>query len=301
MTKIARKNKNISIGGLAAGSGVPVETIRNWELRYGFPSPLRLESGHRRYDIDIINRLRKIKTLVDLGYKPSFAVNLDDNEIDQLLCTVDPDGERQDTEGENAHTVIRRWLALAESMNVVEFNRCLTREWNRIGARRFIFEQALPFLREVGEKWQTNALSVAHEHFASEVLQTFLASRWRPLVSENQRRKLILANQEGDLHSLGLQMAAVLTTLHNIEPVFLGPNTPFQDIIIAARAQKASAVVIGLSSVSDPEKSVNFLRMLQQGLLGVRLAFGGNDQLPGMSNVEYIASLEDFDVWCRNI
>jgi MerR family transcriptional regulator, light-induced transcriptional regulator len=301
MTKIVKKDRHISIGGLAAGSGVPVETIRNWELRYGFPSPLRLESGHRRYDIDLIKRLRKIKSLVDLGYKPSFAVNLDEAEIDQLMGTVDLHDDDSDMGTESAHSIVRRWLSLTESMNVVELNRCLTRDWNRVGARRFIFELTLPFLRDVGEKWRNNAFSVAHEHFASEVLQTFLASRWRPLVSQNQRRKLILANQEGDLHSLGLQMAAVLTTLHNIEPIFLGPNTPLQDIILTARKQKAGAVVIGLSSVSDPEKSADFLQALQQGLLGVRLAFGGNDQLPGMSNVEYIASLEDFDMWCRNI
>ena len=301
MTTNDEKNRYISIGGLAAGSGVPVETIRNWELRYGFPSPIRLDSGHRRYSLDIINRLRKIKMLVDAGYKPSFAVNLDVNELDQMLVTLSMESDLHDMENEDAQTTVRRWLVLTGDMNVVELNRVLSRDWNRIGARRFIFELALPFLREVGNRWASGTFSVAHEHFASEVLQAFLASRWRPLVSSNHRRKLVLANQEGDLHSLGLQMAAVLTTLHNVEPVFLGPNTPLQDIIIAAKEQQASAVVIGLSSVSDLDKTTRFLNELQRGLIGVRLAFGGNDRIPGMSNVEYIASLEDFDTWCRHI
>ncbi|MBN2719078.1 MAG: MerR family transcriptional regulator [Deltaproteobacteria bacterium] len=301
MTTNENKSKYISIGGLAAGSGVPVETIRNWELRYGFPAPIRLDSGHRRYDMNLITRLRKIKLLVDAGYKPSFAVNLEESEIDQLLVSVSLAGDTHDAESEDAQTTVRRWLMLTESMNTVELNRVMARDWNRIGARRFIFELTLPFLRDVGNRWESRTFSVAHEHFASEVLQAFLASRWRPLVSSNHKKKLILANQEGDLHSLGLQMAAVLTTLHNVEPVFLGPNTPLQDIIVAANEQKAAAVVIGLSSVSDPESSARFLSRLHQSLLGVRLAFGGNDRIPGMSNVEYIASLEDFDTWCRSI
>ncbi|MBN2528820.1 MAG: MerR family transcriptional regulator [Deltaproteobacteria bacterium] len=301
MNKIEAKNRHISIGGLAAGSGVPVETIRNWELRYGFPEPLRLDSGHRRYHMNLISRLRKIKSLVDAGYKPSFAVNLDEQEIDQLLLSASAEGHINEIENEDSLTAVRRWMMLAQAMNVVELNRILARDWNRVGARRFIFELALPFLREIGNRWETGGFSVAHEHFASEVLQTFFASRWRPLISSHHHRKLVLANQEGDLHSLGLQMAAVLSALHNVEPLFLGPNTPLQDIIIAAKEQKASAVVIGLSSVSDPEKSAHFLETLQQRLLGVRLAFGGNDKLPTMSNVEYIASLEDFDAWCRNI
>ena len=301
MNTINSKTKYVSIGGLSAGSGVPVETIRNWEIRYGFPAPIRLESGHRRYPIEIIKKLGKVKALVDAGYKPSFAVNLDEQELDDLLISTSIEGELHNLENEDTQTSVRRWLRLAETMNAVELNRVLARDWNRVGARRFIFELALPFLREVGNRWEVGNFSVAHEHFASEVLQSFLASRWRPLISSNHSKKLLLANQEGDLHSLGLQMSAVLTALHNVEPVFLGPNTPLQDILVAASEQKVSAVVIGLSSVSDPEKSTRFLTELQQGLLGVRLAFGGSDRLPGMSNIEYIASLEDFDAWCRGI
>ncbi|MBN2344472.1 MAG: cobalamin B12-binding domain-containing protein [Deltaproteobacteria bacterium] len=299
--KNENSQKHVSIGGLSAGSGVPVETIRNWELRYGFPSPSRLDSGHRRYEMELISRLKKIKALVDVGYKPSFAVNLDDMELENLLLSGRYSADLNPLDENDFQKAISRWLTLTETMNVAEFTRALSQDWSRIGARRFIFELTLPFLREVGNRWESSALSVAHEHFASEVLQSFLASRWRPLISTNHNKKLVLANQEGDLHSLGLQMAAVLASIHNIEPIFLGPNTPLQDIIIAATEQKVSAVVIGLSSVSNPETSISFLKELKQGLLGVRLAFGGSKYIPTLSNIEYIASLEDFDDWCRHI
>jgi DICT domain-containing protein len=39
----------LSIGDLAARTGVPIATIRSWESRYGFPSPSRAGGGHRRY------------------------------------------------------------------------------------------------------------------------------------------------------------------------------------------------------------------------------------------------------------
>lgn len=292
------KKRTISIGGLAAGSGVPVETVRNWELRYNFPNPIRLDSGHRRYPMELISQLKKIKSLVDLGYKPSFAVNLEDNELDKLLMT---DSNANPIDPNDTASIIGRWIILTEALNVSDLSRSLAKEWNQIGARRFIFELAIPFLREVGNRWEASEFSVAHEHFASEVLQSFLASRWRPLISANHKRKIVLANQEGDLHSLGLQMSAVLCTLHNIEPIFLGPNTPLQDIIIAATEQKTNGVVIGLSAVSDPNRSAAFLETLKKGLLGVRIAFGGNNQLPNLSNIEYIATLQEFDTWCQNI
>ncbi|MDT0188268.1 DICT sensory domain-containing protein [Microbacterium sp. ARD31] len=39
----------LTIGDLAARTGVPIATIRSWESRYGFPSPSRAPGGHRRY------------------------------------------------------------------------------------------------------------------------------------------------------------------------------------------------------------------------------------------------------------
>lgn len=303
MNNKTSNNKVISIGGLAAGSGVPVETIRNWETRYGFPRPTRLNSGHRRYEMAIIERLKKIKVLVDMGYKPSLAVNLDGNELNSLMLSggVTAVSASSNQESEDSPAVIQRWLTFTEEMNVAELSRALTKEWNRIGAKGFIFELALPFLKQVGIKWKNAEFSVAHEHFASDVFQTFLASQWRPLIGTHHRKKLLLANQEGDLHSLGLQMAAVLASLQNIEPVFLGSNTPLQDIIIASAEKKVNAVVIGLSSVSNPEHSQHFLQALKRGLFGVRLAFGGNNHLPVLSDIEYIETLEDFDKWCRHI
>ncbi len=294
MTITSKQSNPISIGGLAAACGVPVETLRNWENRYGFPLPERLESGHRRYALELIPRLRKIRMLVDAGYKPSFAVTASDEEMDRLLlCSSEAASERSGPDTAQ----ISGWLALVEQMDGAGLARAFSRDWNTVGARRFIFEHALPYLRDVGCLWERGAISVAHEHFASEVLQTFLAEQWRPLLPVAGHRRIVLANQEGELHSLGLQMAAILTTLHGVEPVFLGPNTPLRDIIVAATAQKVDAVIIGLSAVSDPARSASFLTDLRQGLVGIRLAFGGNDRLPAMSNIEYIPTLEDFDRW----
>lgn len=48
------------IGDVVARTGVGEATLRMWERRYGFPSPQRLTSGHRRYsdrDIELIRRV----------------------------------------------------------------------------------------------------------------------------------------------------------------------------------------------------------------------------------------------------
>ncbi len=39
----------LTISALAERTGVPPATLRSWESRYGFPRPIRLSGGHRRY------------------------------------------------------------------------------------------------------------------------------------------------------------------------------------------------------------------------------------------------------------
>ena len=50
----------LTIREVAARTGVNAATLRMWEQRYGFPEPERLESGHRRYTDDEVERVRRV-------------------------------------------------------------------------------------------------------------------------------------------------------------------------------------------------------------------------------------------------
>jgi MerR family transcriptional regulator, light-induced transcriptional regulator len=47
--KPPHRNPLLTISDLAERTGVPPATLRSWEARYGFPQPVRLAGGHRRY------------------------------------------------------------------------------------------------------------------------------------------------------------------------------------------------------------------------------------------------------------
>jgi DNA-binding transcriptional MerR regulator len=50
----------LSIGDVVAATGVGEATLRAWERRFGFPSPRREPSGHRRYSRGDIERIRSV-------------------------------------------------------------------------------------------------------------------------------------------------------------------------------------------------------------------------------------------------
>lgn len=49
MTEAKNATAMLTISELAERTGVPQATLRSWESRYGFPRPVRLPRGHRRY------------------------------------------------------------------------------------------------------------------------------------------------------------------------------------------------------------------------------------------------------------
>src|SRR3954471_1206630 len=54
--------------GVAARlAGLPVETLRVWERRYGVVGPPTSERGHRLYSADDVSRLALLRQLVELG------------------------------------------------------------------------------------------------------------------------------------------------------------------------------------------------------------------------------------------
>ena len=64
----------LSIGDICSETGLSSDVVRVWERRYGFPMPVRLPSGHRRYRTEDLHRLRLIAEAVASGHRPSTAV-----------------------------------------------------------------------------------------------------------------------------------------------------------------------------------------------------------------------------------
>ena len=73
----------LNLPGIAAverDTGISKDTLRVWERRYGFPSPLRDATGERVYPAAQVQRLRMLKRLLDTGHRPGRVVPLRSDE-----------------------------------------------------------------------------------------------------------------------------------------------------------------------------------------------------------------------------
>jgi DICT domain-containing protein/predicted DNA-binding transcriptional regulator AlpA len=70
----------LGIGEVVERTGVAEATLRMWERRYGFPSPERLASGHRRYSEHEIGLIRAVAAKRAAGLSLPVAIEQAQNE-----------------------------------------------------------------------------------------------------------------------------------------------------------------------------------------------------------------------------
>ena len=70
----ARSQPTLSIGDLAARTGLKPATLRMWETRHGFPRPQRRQSGHRRYAESDVDLVRQVIRRRDAGARLEVAI-----------------------------------------------------------------------------------------------------------------------------------------------------------------------------------------------------------------------------------
>lgn len=278
----------LTISGLSRASGISVETLRNWERRYGFPEPRRRPSGHRRYLPSVVPRLRLVRQAVESGYQPSFAVGAEPAVLRDMLGEPEAPARRPSRPSSGDVDAAVRHI---EALDARGLELALEAGWSRLGARYFVTSVAVPLLREIGDRWEDGRLSVSHEHFASGVMVGFLARHWRPLAAQASGPAAVLTTPSGQDHFLSIHLAAVLLALRDVRSVFLGPNTPVEDVVSALRGARAALAVIGLSPSADPEESAAWLERLA-ARAGVPVLTGGDERV---RPIEGVVALDSFD------
>jgi methylmalonyl-CoA mutase cobalamin-binding subunit len=273
---------DFSIGALSRAVGVPVQTLRTWESRYGYPTGERLPSGHRRYPPETVERLRLVGKLLEQGHKASSIVAADRDTLRGLLQIGSPPSAAP---GQGRPPVIGApgWFEAVERFDVATLDAQLRHGWNQLGAVPFLEEQLSPFLTELGQRWATGRLDVSREHFASTAVRLFLSREWRAMSDVSEGPLAVCATFEGERHELGLHMAAVGLAVGGWRIRFLGADTPLASIVSAATTPAADAVVIGASEASDREELRNRLEQLRKALPAATPIYAGGIDAPSGS------------------
>jgi len=284
----------ITIGAMSRATGIPANTLRTWERRYGFPQPQRSDGGQRLYDAGLIAHLRLVHQALEAGHRPMQVLNMDRG---ALAAMLGGGASEAATPSLGAGDPLAPWMHALSHLDERLFDASLRSESGRLGLLRFLSERVAPFLQKVGEGWRAGRVQVYQEHWASEKLRTHLLECWQPLARTNAGAPVVLATLPGDRHDLGLHMAATVVAMCGWQVVFLGRDTPVQDIALAAENRQASAVVLSISAWSERDLSFANLTALRALLEeDVEIVVGGAGA-PPVEGTTTLRSLDDLFQW----
>lgn len=280
----------LSIGTLSEATGVPVDTLRTWERRYGFPLPIsRTEGSHRRYGTETVQAVQLVVRALRQGHRASRVVGLGAAELIRLIDVGPPEGRTHRVERPVRATseprasdlgapeqTQRLWVELTRALDGPHLQAALQEELARCSVLEFLSMRLSPFLAEVGHLWSRGQLRIYQEHFVTELVVEFLRARWTPLtVARRGAPAVVLATPPGEQHTLGLHMTAWVASLSGARIVFLGADAPMSEVAFAVRESQARAVALSVSSwyAGDLKRLVD--ELLSQLPPDVELRLGG--------------------------
>ncbi len=287
----------LSIGDLAAATGIAPDTLRAWERRYGRPLAVRLPSGHRRYTPEDVVWVRRVAELLAHGHRPSTLARLSEAELDALL--EESQGAAPDPE------VVTAYLDLIRASEGRRLEEDLMEEAEALGAEAFLEERLSPVLAAIGREWADGRLDIRHEHFASEIFQDVLRRLRGACVAPPRGPLIVLATLPEEMHGLGMQMVALQSTLAGMRVHIIGVNTPIDEMVKAVKETGAEAIAISISLATGGVKTDRLLGTLRRKLPDhVRILVGGagaRGVRRGPHGVEYAADWHEFKSWLQDL
>jgi MerR family transcriptional regulator, light-induced transcriptional regulator len=228
---------HLRIGELSRRSGVSPELLRAWERRYELLRPQRSAGGLRLYSSGDLERVRAMRGHMTRGLAAREAAALARQGAAAAeprraaVAAFDPASVRAEL-GDALH-------AFDEPRAQGVFDRLLA----MATVDSLLSDVVLPYLHDLGERWERGELSVAQEHFASSVLRgrlLGLARGW----GRGAGPRALLACPEGEHHDLGLIAFGLALRERGWRIDYLGPDTPVASIDGAARRLDPSVVVL---------------------------------------------------------
>ena len=249
----------VRVGELARRVGVAPETLRAWERRYGVLSPARTAAGYRIYGREDEARARRMRELIESGWAAGEAAHV---VTEARIAATNPLPEVG-----AADELVAALMGFDSAAGNAAFDRVLAARSLDAALR----EVVLPALHQVGDRWERGEITVAQEHFATELI----TGRLRGLGREwgtGLGPRAVLACPSGERHDVGLLCCGLALDRRGWRVTYLGPDTPVDALDSVVSAVEPAVVVLGALQSGPLQAAAPALQRLAER---VPIAVGG--------------------------
>jgi len=240
LMEFPRDSPLLRIGELSRRLGVSDHVLRAWENRYGLLQPVRSPGGFRLYSEADEWRIRQMQAYLADGLSAAEAARAALSG-DASTPPGRPAGPPlAASAGDGLSAALRQALdAFDEPAAQAVLDRLLA----DLSVPAVLRDVVLPYLADLGERWQRGTASVAMEHFASNVIRGRLAGLARGWGSGHGPQAL-LACPPGELHDMALMVFGIVLHRNGWRIGYLGANTPIEELERTIDASHPDLVVL---------------------------------------------------------
>jgi DNA-binding transcriptional MerR regulator len=271
----------IKQASIRTGVGVPL--LRAWERRYGIPAPERTHSGYRLYDERSLERVRRMRGLVEAGWAPSQAARfiLDAAEPEPPPVASEPtviasEGMGPRTDGATP------FLAAARALDESAMEAILGEAFAAMGVDEALERFVLPALVSVGEAWSRGQMDVASEHAATNAVMRRLAALYEAagpssavIPSGSFGFDCVIGLPPGARHEVGALAFAVACRRAGLRVLYLGADVPLESWLAVVRDQPEVTVVLGGATAPEARSAAKVAATLHAPRPDLLIAVGG--------------------------
>jgi methanogenic corrinoid protein MtbC1 len=253
---------------VARETGVPADTFRAWERRYGVPHPQRTDGGHRLYSDRDIAIIRWLRDRTAEGMNISQAVYLLKSAGETTTSTIEIETRAI---GRLADQLV---LALTQ-FDIVYAERLFSEAFALYPFEDALIDIIQPVMVEIGERWHRGEINIATEHFATQFVRRKLAGLLNIFEGNAQRATIVIGCAPDELHELGILMISIFLARRGWHVIYLGAQVPLADLLATVRSIKPALVCLSATTLEASRQLNENGRALLSALPGLRFGYGG--------------------------
>ena len=272
-------------------TGIKAHTIRIWEQRYNILQPKRTPTNIRYYDADDLKMALRISMLNAYGYKISRIHQMSDAEMTGLISKI---GDRDF----RLKSQVNDLLECALALDVDRFEEQIDNYSRRNGMEATIEVLVFSFLEKIGLMWMTDRLVPAQEHLAANVIFRKIAVAIEKISTEyRDEEEIVLFLPEGEIHDIGLFYAYYLLRKAGRRVLYLGANTPLEDVQAVSEVREIKNVYVHLTASAATFNPKIYLQRMADALPKAEVWVSGavltQKKLPDRPRFHYLYTLEE--------
>jgi DNA-binding transcriptional MerR regulator len=233
----------LRIGELGRRVGVSEHVLRAWERRYGLLRPVRSPGGYRLYSDADERRIRRMQAHLAAGLSAAEAARA-------ALSDERPGPPPGSTGSADGAGLAAPAQDLAESLDRLDepgAQAALDRLLAGFTAETVLRDVVLPYLHHLGDRWERGQVSIAGEHFASNLLRGRLAGLARGW-GNGYGPRAVLACPPGEQHDLPLLMFGIVLHRYGWRVEYLGASTPIAELARTTLESGADIAVLAAAT-----------------------------------------------------